>query len=153
MSEIPKHCPYKAGDRVQLHGYAGAHVHSGQSLKDHDVIGFRGVVEGYVGGTILTGTTDGGREWVQEWGGLSRDLTPCGRDGRCACCPHPGRAMINGCLHFGKCQPEQSSAARARQNALEMADWWRNRAGRPRSEDPVERAHALGLLFDVGVAR
>lgn len=153
MSEIPAHCPYKAGDRVQMHGYPGHHVHRGHHLNDRNVTGFRGAVEGYLGGTILTGTTDDGRPWAEEWGSLDPDLTPCGTDGSCGCCPHPGRMWINDRVRAGKCQPQQADAERARQAARDMSAWWHDPARRrPAPEppkDPTERAHARGLLFDL----
>lgn len=157
MSEIPEHCPYKAGDRVQMHGFAGYHVHQGHHIDDHDVTGFRGVVEGYLGGTILTGTTDDGRTWAQYWGRLDPDGTPCGTDGaRCGCCPHPGRGWIGDRVRFGTCQPLQADAERARQAARGMHAWWHDPARwqtKPQSpEDALERAQARGLLFDLEVA-
>jgi hypothetical protein len=124
MSEIPKHCPYKAGDRVQMHGFSGYHVNGGQHLNNNAVSGFRGVVEGFVGGTTLTGRTDDGRAWAECWGHLDPDLTLC-HDNRCGCCPHPGRRMLNGRLQSGRCQPDQASAERARQAAQAHAGWWR----------------------------
>lgn len=112
MSAIPAHCPYQQGDRVQMHGFPGYHAHDGQHLNDYDVSGFRGTVEGYIGATILTGHTDGGRAWAEEWGHLDPDGTRC-HDARCGCCPHPG----------GVCQPQHANPDRARQAARDMAAW------------------------------
>lgn len=84
MSPIPAHCPYKAGDRVQMHGYPG---YNG-GPRDHRRIGFRGVVEGYVGATILTGTTDDGEPWTEFWGSLDPDGQPVDIWDHCACCRH-----------------------------------------------------------------
>lgn len=147
MSEIPAHCPYKAGDRVQMHGYTGHHVHQGHPLNDHAVTGFRGVVEGHLGGTILTGRTDDGRWWAQEWGGLDPDLTPCGTDGRCGCCPHPGRKVVNGRHIAGRCQPDQADPERATRAAQEHAQWWRTPAHLRAVTSPVP-TYDQGSLFE-----
>lgn len=114
MSAIPAHCPYRSGDRVQMHGFPGYHAARHQAITDRDVIGFRGVVTGYIGGTVLVGQTDDGRGWAEEWGGLDRDGTRC-HDSRCGCCPH-----VN-----GRCQPELADPARAQRAAADMAEWLR----------------------------
>ncbi len=84
MSAVPAHCPYKAGDRVRLHGYPG---YAEPWLRR----GFRGVVEDCLGGTILAGTTDDGELWMERWGSLLPDGTPS--DGRCTCCPRPSHLV------------------------------------------------------------
>ena len=132
MSDIPPHCPYKAGDRVQMHGHPGYHVHHGRHLSALDVSGFRGTVEGYVGATILTGTRDDGQPWAEDWGSLHPDLTRCG-DARCGCCPHPN----------GRCQPAEADADRARQAAKAMAEWWRTGI-RPARPEPVGQLALFG---------
>jgi hypothetical protein len=88
MSPIPARCPFKAGDRVQMHGYPGAKC----APRDHARTGFRGVVEGCIGGTILTGTTDAGRPWAEQWGHLDPDGTPNRSAAQCNCCPAAERA-------------------------------------------------------------
>lgn len=143
MSPIPPHCPYRPGDRVQMHGFTGYHVHHGRHLDDAAVTGFRGVVEGYIGGTILIGTTDDGRPWTEDWGGLDPDGTPC-HDARCSCCPHPpGKRLVNGRMHTGTCHPAQASRDRAQAAAREHAAWWR--AGRPAA--PIPAIEQLGIGF------
>ncbi|RCG27192.1 hypothetical protein DQ384_26085 [Sphaerisporangium album] len=152
MSEIPRHCPYKAGDRVQMHGYSGEHVHRGGHLNDHAVTGFRGVVEGYIGATILTGTTDDGRPWAEYWGSLDPDGTPCSSAALCSCCPHPGRRMVNGRVHSGRCRPAEASADRARAAARAHAEWWRTGV---RPSGPQIPRYDQGALFpteDIGTA-
>lgn len=86
-ARIPPRCPYKAGDRVQMHGYAGrGRLHP----TDLRVTGFRGVVEGTMGATILVGIADTGREWSEHWGWLSPDGTlPGDRFIPCTCCLPP----------------------------------------------------------------
>ena len=87
MSAIPKHCPYQAGDRITRHGWP------------NDVPrerGYTGTVKGYMGGTILWGTTDDGREWFDEWGRLwpeQHDLLDATDHFRCVCHRHlrPGQ--------------------------------------------------------------
>jgi hypothetical protein len=82
-ARIPARCPYKAGDRVQVHGYPGG-------FTELDRTGWRGTVEGYLGATILTAFTDDGREWAGSWGSLDREGTPPhDRVLRCTCCPCP----------------------------------------------------------------
>lgn len=85
LSEIPKHCRFRAGDWVVLHGYPGTRY--SYSSQRH---GWRGFVLGYMGGTWLRGLTDDGREWCEHWGFLDRE----GQRGDpssvlCTCCPHP----------------------------------------------------------------
>jgi hypothetical protein len=82
VSPIPEHSPYKAGDRVQMHGYPG---YPG-SPRDHGRTGFRGVVRAFIGATILTGTTDEGRPWAEYWGALSPDGQPVDPWDHCSCC-------------------------------------------------------------------
>lgn len=76
---------FQAGSRVQVHGYAGHY-----QPPDLRATGFRGVVEGTIGGSILIGLCDNGREWAETAGALQADgaprhdpLIPC------ACCPPP----------------------------------------------------------------
>ncbi|MEZ7005008.1 hypothetical protein [Streptomyces sp. AD55] len=74
------HCPYQPGTAVQRHGYAG-HPAPGFGRT-----GFRGWVVATVGGTILTGITEDGREWWEEWGRLEPADTPPDPWGHCTCC-------------------------------------------------------------------
>lgn len=86
MSPIPAHCPCRAGDRVQLHGFPGCPPGSQRT-------GFRGVVRAYHGGTILSGATDDGGPWVEEWGALhpeGHDVAKVTDGYRCTCCAPPG---------------------------------------------------------------
>lgn len=83
MSAIPDRCPFKAGDHIQLHGYPGYALPSHQR-------GYTGRVETYLGGTVIDGTTDDGRYWIEQWGALVPYGTPS--DGRCTCCHRPVRA-------------------------------------------------------------
>jgi hypothetical protein len=80
MSEIPDRSPFRAGDRVQMHGYGGSPPGLGQT-------GFRGVVDGSLGGTILRGTTDTGHAWTESWGHIAPDGTPNLSAAPCTCCP------------------------------------------------------------------
>lgn len=75
----PKHCPFKPGAAVQLHGYAG-------ELPGHRQTGFRGWVVGYVGATLLTGITTDGEEWWEYWGALAPDGLPVDMWAGCSCC-------------------------------------------------------------------
>jgi hypothetical protein len=86
MSAIPAHCPYQAGDRVQMHGYVGYGP-------GHRRTGFRGVVTGYLGATLLRGVTDDGTEWAEYWGALLPDGTPNQSATPCSCCPRPARQL------------------------------------------------------------
>jgi hypothetical protein len=83
VSPIPDRSPFKAGDRVQMHGYPG---YPG-SPNDHGYTGFRGAVKGYIGATILTGTTDNGKPWAEYWGALQREGEPNRSACLCTCCP------------------------------------------------------------------
>jgi hypothetical protein len=84
-ARIPARCPYKAGDRVQVHSYPG-----NPRMGVSPASGFRGVVEGYLGDTILTGITDEGQPWAEHWGALDRDgMPPADRWMWCTCCPRP----------------------------------------------------------------
>jgi hypothetical protein len=65
-----------------MHGYPGAPTSWARA-------GFHGVVEGSLGGTILTGTTDGGAPWAEQWGGLVADGAPNQSAAPCTCCPLP----------------------------------------------------------------
>jgi hypothetical protein len=85
VSEFPPHSPFRRGERVQLHGFPGYHLHHAHALTDLSVIGFRGTVAAYLGGTVLTVTTDTGRTWVGHWDDLSPEGTPC-RGDECGCC-------------------------------------------------------------------
>ncbi|NUQ95349.1 MAG: hypothetical protein HOY79_01865 [Streptomyces sp.] len=76
----PAHCPYQPGDPVKRHGYPG-HPDPGFGRT-----GFRGWVVATVGATILTGITDDGREWGEEWGRLEPADTPVNAWGHCTCC-------------------------------------------------------------------
>lgn len=84
LGAIPKHCRYRPGDWVVMHGYPGA---AHQIQRD----GFRGIVLGHMGSTILRGLTDDGREWSEHWGHLDPDGTPGDSTVLCVCCPHPPR--------------------------------------------------------------
>jgi len=77
---IPEHCPYRPGDHVKMHGY------SGYPAPGHRRTGFRGWVVATVGGTILTGITETGEEWWEEWGDLEPADTPVNPWGHCSCC-------------------------------------------------------------------
>lgn len=77
---IPARCPYKAGDRVQVHGYPGGRY-------ERDRTGWRGTVEGTMGATILTGIDDDGRDWGEYWGHLDPEGTPNRSVVPCTCCP------------------------------------------------------------------
>ncbi|MFD9965069.1 AAA family ATPase [Amycolatopsis sp. NPDC058986] len=83
MSRIPAHSTYRLHERVRCHGYPGAPA----GPRRH---GFRGFVTGYLGGTILQGVTDDGRDWTEEWGLLSPDAPAANTAPTyCACCPQP----------------------------------------------------------------
>lgn len=56
---LSPHCPYKPGAAVKLHGRSG-------EQPGHRRTGFRG----WVVATILTGITETGQEWWEEWGRL-----------------------------------------------------------------------------------
>jgi hypothetical protein len=87
LSPVPPHSPYQAGTWVRLHGFVGYK----SNPNDPDSIGFRGVVLGGFGSTVLRGITDDGRDWAEHWGALRPD-GPCDCRGPwCACCPHPQR--------------------------------------------------------------
>ncbi len=106
MSPIPAHCPYKAGDRVQMHGYPGG-------MPGHGQTGFRGVVEGYLGGTILTGTTDDGQRWAEHWGGLDPDGTPNKSAASCTCHAPAGQGT---CAVCGRLRPVAHGLMTAHRN-------------------------------------
>ena len=82
ISRIPAQSPYQHGARVQMHGYAG-------NPEGHRRTGFRGVVTGSLGSTILRGATDEGEEWGEYWGALVPDGTRESSWMRCTCCPGP----------------------------------------------------------------
>lgn len=86
VSRIRTRSPYQHGDRVQLHGYPGAEA-------GHRRTGFRGIVTGSLGATILRGMTDQGDEWAEYWGVLDPDGTPGSNWVQCSCCPRPARQM------------------------------------------------------------
>lgn len=86
--EVPARSPYKAGDRVQLHGYSG-HPEEG-----HRRTGFRGWVVGCVGATLLTGITTTGEEWWEYWGDLHPDGQPVDMWNHCACCQDERRELL-----------------------------------------------------------
>lgn len=68
-ARIPARCPYKAGDRVIFRGSPRAsHYHP----QDHVRTGFRGVVEGAIGASLI-GMADDGRPWCQAWTALDRE--------------------------------------------------------------------------------
>lgn len=88
ISRIPARSPYQHGDRVQLHGYPGEEA-------GHRRTGFRGVVTGSLGATILRGATDDGEEWDEYWGALDREnVRPRGALMYCSCCPRPVRRPV-----------------------------------------------------------
>jgi hypothetical protein len=72
-ARIPARCQYKAGDRVFMPACPSAR---GYHPQDMIRTGFRGVVEGTIGSTLLIGLADDGREWCQTWGGLLRAGEP-----------------------------------------------------------------------------
>ncbi|MEU5838807.1 hypothetical protein ABZ820_34800 [Streptomyces diacarni] len=77
---LPEHCPYRPGDAVKRHGYGG-HPDPGFGRT-----GFRGWVVATVGATVLTGITEDGREWWEEWGRLEPADAPVRPWGGCTCC-------------------------------------------------------------------
>lgn len=81
LGDIPNHCPYQAGDRVQCHGHPGSAY---QMRRD----GWRGIVLGHLGAQLLEGITDDGRPWVESWGALTPDGVPERGAVACTCCPH-----------------------------------------------------------------
>ncbi|HET8684138.1 MAG TPA: hypothetical protein VFM54_20030 [Micromonosporaceae bacterium] len=81
LGAVPAHCPYRPGDWVVMHGTGHRQPYQTRQY------GFRGVVLGHMGDTLLRGLTDDGREWCEHWGGLDRDGTP--GYSMCTCCPHP----------------------------------------------------------------
>ncbi|MFI8853650.1 hypothetical protein ACIGW3_26140 [Streptomyces sp. NPDC053499] len=83
---MPPHCPYRLGDRVQMHGFPG-------EQPGHRRTGFRGWVVATVGGTILTGITLEGEEWWEEWGRLDRDGQPVSLWRWCTCCKEERLAL------------------------------------------------------------
>jgi len=86
MSAIPAHCPYRIGDRVQLHGFIGYPPGPRRT-------GFVGEVEGYMGSSILSVLCDDGHVWCERWGALTREgeRDPVTRTWpfACTCCPDP----------------------------------------------------------------
>lgn len=82
---IPDRCPWPVGAWVRRHGYPGEHGRQGRG-------GWRGVVLGGAGGTLLAGVTDDGRSWVEPWAALTDDRPGGDPDVRCVCCPRPGAA-------------------------------------------------------------
>lgn len=91
--KISAHCPYKAGDAVQLHGYGG-------EQPGHRRTGFRGWVVATVGGTILTGITTDGEEWWEEWGRLNPDGQPVDIWRWCTCCREARLPLLR--AHYAK---------------------------------------------------
>ncbi|MEU7822965.1 hypothetical protein [Catellatospora sp. NPDC049133] len=75
---VPERSPYKAGDRIQLHGYP--------ALNGLQRTGFVGTVHGYLGSTLLTGLTDSGEMWAESWGVLVREGEPNDSVVKCTCC-------------------------------------------------------------------
>jgi hypothetical protein len=84
---IKSHCPYKLGDPVRLHGFAG-------EQPGHRRTGFRGWVVATVGATILTGITTTGEEWWEEWGRLEPDGLPLNIWRWCTCCAEERRPLV-----------------------------------------------------------
>jgi len=89
INEPPKHCPYRIGDWVVLHGYPG---NGNRSSGDTWCHGFRGYVLGHHGSTLLSGLTDDGGPWTEHWGHLDPDGYHRCDWLWCVCCPHPKRA-------------------------------------------------------------
>ena len=85
----PGRCPFQIGQWVQCHGYPG-------EIPGPQQWGFRGIVLGALGGTVLHGITDGGLSWAVPWGALVRDGARDGSAARCSCCPRPGAAVASG---------------------------------------------------------
>ncbi|MFC1428545.1 hypothetical protein ACEZCY_35825 [Streptacidiphilus sp. N1-12] len=96
--ELPPHCPYRPGDAVQLHGYAGEAAGPRRT-------GFRGWVAATVGATILTGITTDGTEWWEEWGLLRRDGLPVDLWGGCTCCHQTRLALLR--AHYAAQRPNE----------------------------------------------
>lgn len=86
-SALRPHCPYKSGDAVRLHGFAG----EADGLRR---TGFRGWVVATVRGTILTGITTSGEEWWEEWGRLEPDGKPVDIWRWCTCCAEERRPLL-----------------------------------------------------------
>lgn len=87
VSKVPERSPYQHGDRVQLHGYPGEGA-------GHRRTGFRGIVTGSLGATILRGITDDGAEWAEYWGVLDPDGAKPSNVIGCSCCPRPPRKPL-----------------------------------------------------------
>lgn len=112
VSPTPKHCPYKAGDRVTLHGYAS-------HPSGHRRTGFTGVVECWRGGTWLHGHTDDGDPWDEHWGWLepeNHNIAKATDDYRCTCHAHLRRPSLQPSLfshvdlaHQGRLMPTAST--------------------------------------------
>lgn len=100
----PDHCPYKAGDAVQRHGYGGYPEPGFRRT------GFRGWVVGCVGSTVLTGITRDGEEWWEYWGSLKPDGLPVDMWDHCACCRDERRELLR--AYYAK------QRARGEQHAL-----------------------------------
>jgi hypothetical protein len=82
VSAIADRSPFKAGERVQMHGYPGA-------IYELQRTGFVGTVEDCLGGRYLRGHTDDDREFCEPWSALVREGKPA-NDRRtlcCTCCP------------------------------------------------------------------
>lgn len=71
---------FKPGDRVQMHGYPGAHTERNRR-------GFRGTVEGFIGSRILYGVTDDGGRWSEYASALQAEGEPNRSVVACTCCP------------------------------------------------------------------
>ncbi|WHM41138.1 hypothetical protein [Streptomyces sp. BPTC-684] len=84
---ISPHSPYRSGDAVQRHGYAG-------NLPGFARTGFRGWVVATVGGTVLTGITLTGQEWWEYWGSLHPDGQPVDIWDHCTCCRDQRRPLL-----------------------------------------------------------
>jgi hypothetical protein len=59
-------------------------------MTNSDRTGFHSVVERYLGGTILSGTTDDGKLWAETWGALVPDGAPNPSATPCTCCRGAG---------------------------------------------------------------
>ena len=115
----PPHCPYQPGDWVRVHGIWNPHSPSRRW-------GWRGFVLGHIGATILTGLTDDGFEWAEEWGALEPDRPrPRGVFDVCTCCP---RVAIDD-------QPALFQVATG-PSPVRRGDlvWWRQQYGLPTAD-------------------
>lgn len=99
-SPIRPHCPYQLGAPVQMHGYPG-------EQPGHRRTGFRGWAVATLGATILTGITEDGHPWAEEWGRLRPAGQPIDRWGGCTCCRAERAALQRAELAHRQAQPEQ----------------------------------------------